>query len=401
MTARLHAGAPYWLVRNGLHEEVAASPRVQRYDVVVVGAGVTGALLTDRLAGEGLSVLLVDRTLPGTGSTCASTALLLYELDVELLDLAERIGERDAVRAYTRSQEAIGELEALVAELGADCDFVRRPSLYLAARRRDAARLEKEAALRARFGIDATFWDRNQLRTQYPFPAHGAIRTECAAAVDPVRLTRAAVSRAQRRGSAVLPWTDVTWWEASSRGVDVYTTRGALRARRLVLAVGYELPQGLPRELVRLHNTFAVVTEPVDHVKGWSDECLVWETRRPYCYLRMTRDQRIMMGGFDVPFRDAAVRDTLLASRSRSLAKRIAEWLPGTKAEVAFSWAGTFAETKDGLPFIGPRPDMPNVLYALGYGGNGLTFSVVARDIIADLCLDRGSDDARIFRIDR
>jgi glycine/D-amino acid oxidase-like deaminating enzyme len=401
MTGRLHAGAPFWLVRNGMREEGPTAPRRRRYDVVIVGAGVTGALLADRLAGEGLSVLIVDRALPATGSTAASTALLLYELDVELRDLAERIGEDDAVRAYRCSQAAIGELETLAAELGDGCDFARRPSLYLAARRRDAARLEEEAALRARHGIDATFWDRDRLRSTYPFPAHGAIRSETAAVVDPVRLTHAVLTRACDRGAELLTWTNVDGWEATASGVEVYTTRGVLTADRLVVSVGYELPEGLPRDLVRLSNTFAVVTEPVERRDGWPDECLAWETRRPYCYLRATSDGRVMMGGFDTPFRDPAVRDRLLPGRTVSLAKRISRWLPGVEAPVAFTWAGTFAETKDGLPFIGARPDVPNVIYALGYGGNGLTFSAVARGLIADLCLGRENDDARIFRIDR
>jgi FAD dependent oxidoreductase len=68
--------------------------------------------------------------------------------------------------------------------------------------------------------------------------------------------------------------------------------------------------------------------------------------------------------------------------------------------EVAFTWAGTFAESRDGLPYIGPTAS-PNVLVALGYGGNGITFSVMAAEILVmaaeilrDLCIGRPHDDA-------
>jgi glycine/D-amino acid oxidase-like deaminating enzyme len=73
----------------------------------------------------------------------------------------------------------------------------------------------------------------------------------------------------------------------------------------------------------------------------------------------------------------------------------------GTPARSAFEWAGTFAETEDGLPFIGPVPGLHGTYAALGYGGNGITFSVVAADIIRDLCLGRPNADAACFALDR
>ena len=398
---RLHSGAPFWLVRDGMREEEPRAPRRGRYDVVVVGAGVTGALIADALAAEGLSVLIVDRGAPATGSTAASTALLQYELDAELHDLVAKIGEADAVRAYHLCAEAIDTLEALARELGASCDFARRPSLYLATHRRDVRRLEAEAEVRARVGLDATFWDREQLRSQYTFPAHAALRSDTAAVIDPVRVTHALLDRARARGAESLGRTAVAHWESVPRGVLVRTSRGSVEAGHLVLAVGYELPAGVPRDVVSLRDTFAIVTEPVDEVDGWGDRCLAWETARPYAYLRGTPDGRIMMGGMDTAFRDPARRERLLAARGRALARQLKRWLPCAPVDVAFRWAGSFAETDDGLPLIGALPGAPRVLYALGYGGNGITFGVVGRRLITDHCLGVPNEDARIFRLDR
>ena len=92
----LHSGAAFWLVSNGL---VPAPPRLggaEHCDVLIVGAGITGALLADALSADGLDVVVVDRREPGLGSTTASTALLLFEIDVELAELVERIGEEAA-----------------------------------------------------------------------------------------------------------------------------------------------------------------------------------------------------------------------------------------------------------------------------------------------------------------
>ena len=46
-----------------------------------------------------------------------------------------------------------------------------------------------------------------------------------------------------------------------------------------------------------------------------------------------------------------------------------------------FTWAGTFGETKDGLPYIGEHKKFPNSYFVLGFGGNGITFSVTGMEM--------------------
>jgi glycine/D-amino acid oxidase-like deaminating enzyme len=75
--------------------------------------------------------------------------------------------------------------------------------------------------------------------------------------------------------------------------------------------------------------------------------------------------------------------------------------LPSVEPETAFTWAGTFGETRDGLPYIGPMPSCPQALYALGYGANGITFGAVAAQILRDMCLGQPNDDAYLFRLNR
>src|ERR1700727_2086804 len=137
----LHSGAPFWLVRNGLDTELEALDRDERCDVAIVGAGVTGALVADALITAGVDVVMVEQHMPGLGSTAASTALLQYEIDVELHDLIERAGESSAARAYQLSAESISDLERLTASLPGDCGFARRESLYLASRSSHVRRL--------------------------------------------------------------------------------------------------------------------------------------------------------------------------------------------------------------------------------------------------------------------
>jgi glycine/D-amino acid oxidase-like deaminating enzyme len=402
---RLYSGAPFWLIRNGLEDPTSLRsgpfPTGEEFDVAVIGAGLTGALVADTLTAERLRVVVLDRRAIAAGSTAATTALVTYELDVELRRLSARIGTADAVRAYQLNAAAVGGVGDVAATLDEDCGCAARPSLYLASRPAHARRLEHEADLRQKQGLDAEYWTRRRVEQTYGFRSYGALRTGNAAVVDPVRLTRGLLRRAAGRGAVVLPYTELHD-VASGRGrLRLRTSGGVLGTQRIVFATGYETPAPLRPGITALHSTYALATEPIPDLGPIRDGCLVWETARPYFYMRTTTDGRILAGGADAPFQNPDRRDALLPDRIRRLEKRLRQFVPDIQAVTAFSWAGTFAETPDGLPFIGPTAGFPRALFALGYGGNGITAGVIAAGILRDFCLGRPNADARLFRLDR
>jgi glycine/D-amino acid oxidase-like deaminating enzyme len=398
----LVSGAPYWPLAAGLLGVYPPLTANAECEVAVVGAGITGALVADALADAGIDVVVVDRRDAARGSTAASTALVSWELDVELGALIEQIGEDDAVRAYRASLGAVGTLERLIRKLPDDCGFIRRSSLYLASSRRDVRRLQREAELRARHGLPSEYWDRKRVAASHSFRCSGAIRSAGSAEVDPYRLTHALLARATGRGARVFDRTEIVREDFAGGAITLKTGRGpVIRARRVVMALGYEIPRPLRRDIVRLSSTYALVSEPVREWTGWEDRCLVWESARPYHYLRTTSDGRAMIGGEDEPFRDPARRDRMLPRKIDRLHDCLAVMLPGLGAEPAFGWTGTFGSTSDGLPYIGEAAEAPGRIFALGYGGNGITFGAIAAQVVRGLCLSEPAEEARLYCLDR
>jgi len=82
----------FWLLRNGIGEVPLPLSRDRRCDVAVIGAGITGALVSDALSEAGLSVIAVDRRYPGHGSTSAPPSFLQYEFDASPTDLPGNSG---------------------------------------------------------------------------------------------------------------------------------------------------------------------------------------------------------------------------------------------------------------------------------------------------------------------
>jgi glycine/D-amino acid oxidase-like deaminating enzyme len=104
-------------------------------DILVVGAGITGALVAESLTRQGRSVVIIDRETPGRGSTYASTAMLLWEIDRSLSQLTQLYGFDRAARCYRASLQAVTGLMSLVSRHHLSCHMRIRPSLYCRRRR--------------------------------------------------------------------------------------------------------------------------------------------------------------------------------------------------------------------------------------------------------------------------
>lgn len=398
----LRSGHPFWLVKNGLIASYPPLGESTKCEVAIIGGGITGALIADELCREGLDVVLLDKRDVATGSTAASTALLQYEIDTELIPLMEKVGETDAVRAYRLGLDAIDRVEQLVAELPENCGFIRRDGLYLASRASHAARLRAEYDCRRRAGFACELLEAEEIAERFPFSAPAAILSRGDAEIDAFRFTHRLLERAVQRGVRIYDRTTVTRIDRGPQQVTLATDRGAtVTATRVVFATGYESQQYLRQKIGTLHSTYALVSEPLAPFPRWPGRCLIWETARPYFYLRTTPDDRVIIGGEDTSFASDHRRDRRIERKTKKLARRYEKMFPDTPFEVAYAWAGTFGETKDGLAYIGSPPEWPDGYFAVGYGGNGITMSVIAARLIADDIVGRPNADAKIYRFNR
>ena len=166
-------------------------------------------------------------------------------------------------------------------------------------------------------------------------------------------------------------------------------------ASHVIVAAGFESLDFLPRDVADIDNTYAVVTQPLADTRRVATMPLIWESSRPYLYLRGTPDGRMVVGGADVPFKNAAARDALLSRQVQRLAAGYRELFGEDLPPIDCAWGGSFASTRDGLPFIGRVPGMhPGLQFALCYGGNGITFCVHAADMI------RAGVEGRLHELD-
>lgn len=379
----LTSGYPFWPAKNGFLWTRDPLDRSLSCEVLVLGGGITGACIARSLVEDGRDVVVLDRRNFGWGSTCGSTALLMYEIDTHLKDLIPSVGQERAVAAYRSGLEAIENAEALCRTVGAG-EFQRRDSVYFASTPADAKALREEFETRREFGLPVEWIPAEEFSRQFDFPAAGAIRSRAAAEIDAFQLAHALLGDAERRGAKLFARTEATECHELDDGLLVKTDRGPeIRCGHVVVACGFESLKYLRRSApVRLTSSFAIASEPIRDFAGWPDRCLLWESARPYCYARTTSDGRGLLGGEDVPFQNALARDALLPLKVERLERRWRELFPRIPLELAFPWTGTFAETADGLPYMSFPVEQPRAFFALCYGGNGITYSVLAAEML-------------------
>lgn len=398
----LHSDFPFWLIKEGILGNYPSLDKDAKIDVLVIGGGISGALIGHELMLRGIPVMVVDKRHIGFGSTSASTALLQYEIDTPLHELCEKVGEKHAVRAYALCGAAIDELEALCRRLPGRAEFRRRPSLWYASTIKDVAKLlEPEFEARKKHGFDVRLLGERDVAQTFGIRAPAAIFSELGATCHPYKLTHSLIDAIAGAGNSVHDLTEVTGWSEGKRHIEIATARGPrITAKHLVIAAGYESQDYIPKQVTRFHSTYAIVSKPVARRVPWHRSSMLWETKSPYLYLRTTADGRILLGGRDETFQSPHKRDRLIANKAKLLQADFRKLFPRLHFELDFAWAGTFGETKDGLPYIG-RQRGKRVHFAMGYGGNGITFSVLAAKLIGDAIEGRRNPDAPIFSFDR
>jgi glycine/D-amino acid oxidase-like deaminating enzyme len=397
----LISGYPYWLIHDGMPFEYPYLSQDEEASIAIIGGGISGALSAYYLTEEGIDCIMLDARDIGQGSTCGSTSLLQYELDSPLHVLIRKIGKSTAEKAYQQAGESIGKLIQVMDAIGFK-DYERRNSLFFSRNDRQSEFMANEWKARKSAGFEVELLSQKSMRKDYGLDACYGILSSLGACINAYAFTHALLQHSIKKGLRVYARTKITGIDVDT-GIKLSTDKGlSIRANKLIQASGYEVIKFIGKKWVNFDCTYAIVSECLqDGSTIWKDRIMMWNTDNPYLYLRLTKDKRIILGGRDDPFSNAFASDRHLQKKIRQLSKDFIELFPESSFRVAYGWCGTFGKTADSLPYIGSIDSHANIYYALGFGGNGISFSLIAAEILRDIILGRKRADGSIFSLDR
>jgi len=149
-----------------------------------------------------------------------------------------------------------------------------------------------------------------------------------------------------------------------------------------------------------VNSTWAMATAPQPD-RLWPSRCLIWHAADPYLYIRTTVEGRIIAGGEDEEFSNEETRDALISRKVATIRRKLARMFPDVDTKPEFAWTGCFGSSDTGLPAIGEIPGAKRCFAVLGYGGNGITFSMIAAQLTQRAILGLADPDADLFALPR
>jgi len=283
----LHSPYPYWLLRHGIINSYPSLSVDLKTEIVVMGAGISGALVANQLCQAGYKVVIVDRRHAGMGSTAASTSLLQYEIDKPLHQLINLAGEKNAVRSYQLCRQAIFDIKQICEQLKDTGLFSQKPSFQFASVKKDAADLKKEYSLRKQAGFSLQWLDEESIYKKFGFAKPAGLLSQDGAEADAYKITHSLLKKWISRGLQVYDNTEIITIRHNKYEVELITADNKkIRAKKLIIACGYESQQYIPKKVQELQATYAIASEPFAEKNFWYKNALIWETATPYLYLR-------------------------------------------------------------------------------------------------------------------
>ena len=355
-------------------------------DVAIVGSGFTGlatALFLAREHGIRAVVLEANRSAWGctsrNGGQGQNASGRLYRSQ-----WIARWGKETALKLDAEIRKGFETFKGLVAEIP-ECEPQPGGHLYTAHREKKMAFLRNEAkVMREVFGYDTHILSADEVKRRYvnDAEAFGALHEPDGIGVHPLRLAYGYLRRARALGAKVHPASPVIGFETRGGVHHLRTPGGTVRARAVGFATGGYTSNGLHRSLdskIMPILSNSLVTRPLTRAELEATNFLTTEvitdTRTLRFYYRRLPDNRVQIGSRS----SITGADAPNPAHMRVLVNGLARKFPAlADIPIDYSWWGWVDVSHDMMPRITQPDPRESVFYALGYGGNGVSFSAHA-----------------------
>ena len=371
------------------------------YDVVIAGGGMSGSFAAYTFAKEGFRVCLLEAQCLGEQSSAANTGLLQYSSDMPLFEAKKEFGDEDGELFYQASFEGLERIREISATFPEEVHCIERTSLYYASNARHRKYIENEFEALLTAGYPVEYLDDDALTERYGIDRFNGLLAHEDAEINPYAFVQWLLKDALKNGLVIHEQTKVERHEDGTP-VRVLTSRGEITADAFILATGYterEAKKYLKGKVDRVRS-YALVTEPIPEAWFWPEDVMIWESDRPYLYIRRAQGNRIVIGGLDenTPKLPSRRRIDL---RTKQLLKQLNRLFPHIQTRAARSYGAVFGETRDGMPIIGRMPGEKHAYGLYGYGGNGTVYSSIGADLLLDLVQGKENPYEHLFQFER
>lgn len=369
-------------------------------DVLIVGGGSSAAQSAYYLSDSKLKVVVIEKQTIGSGSTSANTSLLQYSGEKMFTNLVNTFGEEYIAKHIQLLRQAVNDIEEIANTVEMDFEFERVDTLYSASCLDDVEPLKKEYEFLKKHHCELDFITRQEIEEKYPFSREAAIYSYNDGQMNPFKFTHALMKHAHKKGVQIFEHTEMNghYFNKDENKMIITTKNGFdIKATHVIFAAGYEGLEIKKEKQASFVSTFTVTTKPIEDLSVWYKRTLLWETARPYIYVRTTKDNRIIIGGLDDSTEYPEDRDSKIVAKKNQLLNELNTLFPSIKTEADFYLGAFYGGITDGIPIIGQYEDFPNCFFLFAFGDNGTVYSQVLSKLIAKQLLNQPNPDLALY----
>jgi gamma-glutamylputrescine oxidase len=355
----------------------------ERADVCVIGGGFTGLSAALNLAERGFDVVLLEAERVGWGASGRNGGLIGSGQRKDALELEEQLGYARSKQLWDFAEAAKAEIRDRVARHDIDCDLQYGQIEGVHKKRYVGMSAEYADALAERYDYPhARALSRDEVRSMVATESfHEGLHDSRAMSIHPLNYALGIARAASAAGVRIYERSRVTGYTRTDPAT-VTTAGGSVAARFIVLGCNGYLGKLEPRVAGRIMpiNNYVIATEPLGEAgaRGLiADRNCVHDTRFVVNFFRTSRDHRLLFGGGE-NYRAAFPRDIAAFVRPHML-----QLFPQLKAtRIDYAWGGTLSVTVKRFPQFGRL--QPNLFFAHGYSGHGISIANFAGKVIAE-----------------
>jgi gamma-glutamylputrescine oxidase len=355
----------------------------ERADVCVIGGGFTGLSAALNLAEQGLDVVLLEAERIGFGASGRNGGLIGSGQRKDALELEEMFGYERSKQFWELAEVGKAEIRERVARHDIDCDLQYGQIEGVHKQKYVGSSAEYAEALADRYDYPyANALSRDEVRAMVATDSfYEGLHDTQAMSIHPLNYALGLARAARDAGVRIYENSHVTTYTRTDPSI-VSTPQGSVEADFIVLGCNGYLGKLESRVAGRIMpiNNFMIATEPLSEPvarKLIADRNCVHDTRFVVNYFRTSGDHRLLFGGGE-NYRPRFPRDIAAFVRPYML-----ELFPQlADVRIDYAWGGTLSVTVKRFPQLGRLE--PNVFFAHGYSGHGVSIANLSGKIIAE-----------------
>jgi glycine/D-amino acid oxidase-like deaminating enzyme/nitrite reductase/ring-hydroxylating ferredoxin subunit len=360
----------------------------ERYDVLIVGGGITGVTSAMLLQQAGKKCILAEAHNIGFGTTGGTTAHLNTFYDTPYHTIISDFGKDNAALTAKAAKEVVAFIKQQVAEHSIEGFSEKKAYLFATNEQEDEA-LEKLMTSANEVGAEMKYTG----TLPVPLPYTKVVETETQAQFHPARYLYGLAAAYERQGGVLLQHCrvmDISYKNETE--FEATTNSGIIKATRVIYAT--HIPPGVNLLHFRCapYRSYAMAVTLKD---GAYPDALVYDMKDPYHYYRTQEvdgKKYLIAGGED----HKTGHEENTENSFRRLEAHIRKHFE--VEEVAYKWSSQYFEPADGLPYIGHLPgNDAHVYVATGFGGNGMIYGTLSAIILCDIITKGESIYEKLF----